>query len=745
MKPRLLLVAYCCSPDGGSEPAVGWTLARLAAERFDTTVLVETQFRPAIARWLRENGPLENLRFQFVPEKWWAHGMWEAGLGYVSYRWWHQRALAVADSLHAEEPFDAVQLGTIIGFREPGYWTRLGLPFVWGPVGGTHNYPAAFLPEAGFKAGLKERLRTVLNNRQLRGRRVAEALSDAHTVVAATRDTRDALRRIVDRDVEVVSELTVPEGPPRPPRTPEPGELKVLWSGLHEPRKCLSLLLKAAAGLPVRVRVLGDGEMRGRWQRVAEEAGVADRVEWMGWVPHAAAAAHYDWADAFAFTSVRDTTGTVLLEALAAGLPVVTLDHQGARDVVTDDCGLRVSADSPAKAVGELHEALRTLATDLGLRRRLSEGAVRRADAYRIDAKRAQWNDVWDHVPALRRRSQVRSAKPAAVPVVNAAAAANVAAIELPPLLPGNLTGGSGLRQRVRQWKSWAGVKAMSVTAILPEREPNAVGVINYHRVHPLAGLPLSVTPQAFRRQLKGLLDRGYEGITASDLCEAYESGRPLPLRRFVVTFDDGFDNVRKYALPVLRELGVPVTVLLTTGRIGEDSFDFDPLVYGDGRKNDVSVQLWGEAVRPLDMAGIEELADSGLVEFGCHTHTHRDFTGDVAAFEADMRQSLAWLSEHLGLVRPAFSYPYGGNDPEMREACRRLGVRCGMTTEADLVRAGSDAMAWGRFGGDEYDTGATLAAKVGGWYAAARRTWRRIAYAEHPNLPTPARAGAPQ
>ena len=428
MRPRLLLVAYCCSPEGGSEPAVGWTLARLAAERFDTTVIVEERkFRPAIDRWLSEHGHPPGLTFQYVPEKWWAHGMWACGLGYLSYRWWHARARRVADRLHAECPFDAVQLATIIGFREPGSWTDLPaargggsqtVPFIWGPVGGTHNYPAAFLAEAGPVAAAKEHVRSLVNNRQLRGRRVRNALQAAHTVVAATRDTRSALRSVVNREYPIVSEITLREAsPPTPPKR-EIGSLRILWSGLHEPRKCLSLLIRAVAGLSspgdVRVRVLGDGPMRRRWQRLARAVGVDALFEWPGWVSHDEVADQYRWADVFAFTSVRDTTGTVLLEALDVGLPVITLNHQGARDVVTDDCGIRVSCEHPAATVRELTAAIERLASDERLRQRMSDAAVARADAYRLPAKRTQWAGVWDRVAGLRSTATDRAASPLA-------------------------------------------------------------------------------------------------------------------------------------------------------------------------------------------------------------------------------------------------------------------------------------------------------------------------------------------
>src|SRR5208337_189807 len=113
---------------------------------------------------------------------------------------------------------------------------------------------------------------------------------------------------------------------------PHDGAIRLLWSGVLKHCKALHLLICALARLPDAVpyelRVLGDGSLKRRWQRLAERMGVAQHIAWMGWLPHPEAIAQYAWADAFVFSSLRDTTGTVVVEALGAGLPVICLDHQ---------------------------------------------------------------------------------------------------------------------------------------------------------------------------------------------------------------------------------------------------------------------------------------------------------------------------------------------------------------------------------------------------------------------------------
>jgi glycosyltransferase involved in cell wall biosynthesis len=161
---------------------------------------------------------------------------------------------------------------------------------------------------------------------------------------------------------------------------------RILWSGLLIPRKALNLLIEALAQLPddipYELHVMGDGPMRQKWQRQAERLGVNLHIQWKGWVRHSEALEEYASADVFVFTSLRDTTGTVILEALGAGLPVIGLDHQGVRDVVTPDCGIKVPVTTPKRVIAELAESLTKLARDPSEQERLARGALERGGRY---------------------------------------------------------------------------------------------------------------------------------------------------------------------------------------------------------------------------------------------------------------------------------------------------------------------------------------------------------------------------
>jgi glycosyltransferase involved in cell wall biosynthesis len=150
--------------------------------------------------------------------------------------------------------------------------------------------------------------------------------------------------------------------------------------------KALPLLLEALAKCPgdlrYQLRVMGVGSSQRRWQQLAQRLGVAAHIEWVGWPSYQESLAHYAWADAFAFTSLRDTSGTGLLESLAAGTPIIGVDHQGAHDIMTAACALPVAVANPSTTIAGFATAISQLASDPVMWQRLSRGARKRAEFY---------------------------------------------------------------------------------------------------------------------------------------------------------------------------------------------------------------------------------------------------------------------------------------------------------------------------------------------------------------------------
>lgn len=400
---RVLLSAYSLDPDGGSELTVGWNRTLQAARTARVWTLTEDRGQMDRAHAaLARAGVADRVTLLPIAHTPFERRLMRAGLFYVAYERWQSRLVPLARRLHREVGFDAVHHANLVGFREPGELWRLGLPFVLGPVGGTQNYPPAFLWRTGWKSGFRESVRTALNRYQVaHGWRFHAAARRATTVLAANTTAQRDLRRVGVEARLLLETGTGAIGGARRWADRRPGPLRVLWSGETGFRKGVDLIVDAhrvlqARGVPVHLTVLGNGPMAG-----VIPAG-DPTVHAPGWVPRADAIAATADADVFAFTSLRDTSGNVVLEAMAAGLPVVFLDHQGVHDMVPPAAGWSVAVTTPARAVADLADALAAVGADPALYDAKSRAAVDRARALSWDANgdamdRIYHDAVWRH------------------------------------------------------------------------------------------------------------------------------------------------------------------------------------------------------------------------------------------------------------------------------------------------------------------------------------------------------------
>ncbi|MEV7193181.1 polysaccharide deacetylase family protein [Streptomyces sp. NPDC093510] len=219
------------------------------------------------------------------------------------------------------------------------------------------------------------------------------------------------------------------------------------------------------------------------------------------------------------------------------------------------------------------------------------------------------------------------------------------------------------------------------------------VPILMYHsvaRAPNAATHELSVSPDAFERQMDMLAERGFTPLTAAQLGALWRiSCWSLPERPVLITFDDGYEGVHRYALPVLTGHGFASTLFLTTGWLRGE--------YDTG----------GAPDRMLDWDQVRELAAAGA-EIGGHSHTHPELdqlADDELRFE--LRRCRDIIADQLGTRPTSFAYPYGYSSRRVRELVREAGF------------------------GQALAVGNSLACRTQGPYALRRVTVRRTTGAE--------------
>ena len=170
----------------------------------------------------------------------------------------------------------------------------------------------------------------------------------------------------------------------RPRTFDDASRVRLLWVGRFVPRKGLPLALDALAQArpDIHLTLIGDGLPPEMVEQMIAERGLTGRVHWAGGqLPWLQVREAYASHDALLFTSLRDSFGSQNLEAMSVGLPVITLNLSGARDLIPDETALKVAIGASVReTVRNLSEAMDRFAQmSLGLRNQMSESAWQRA------------------------------------------------------------------------------------------------------------------------------------------------------------------------------------------------------------------------------------------------------------------------------------------------------------------------------------------------------------------------------
>jgi glycosyltransferase involved in cell wall biosynthesis len=415
---KVLVSAYACAPDTGSEQGVGWECVKALSRHHDLCVVTRGDARREIETYLASH-PLPGVRFEYyeLPKLLRPGGFGDSKRPTQLYYYlWQAGIYFLAKRLIEAERIDIVHHVTFVKFWAPSFLAALPRPFLWGPVGGGEAAPAPFLQSFSARGRLYERLRDI-------GRWVGEhdpfvrlTARRAAMTLASTEETAARIRRINrGGPVEVCPAIGVTEAElaMHRPRSEAAGPRvrfvsigRLLhWKGFH-----LALEAFARAGIPgAEYRLIGDGPERDRLKDLARRLGIAQAVTFTGNIPRDAVLQQLSDCDVLVHPSLHESGGGVCLEAMAAKLPVIAFDLGGPALHHSEGAGLVVRAGSPEQAISDLARAMADLAAAPDRRRELAEnGHSRLITRYLWPAKAAHYSRIYrailGHTPCTSNR-----------------------------------------------------------------------------------------------------------------------------------------------------------------------------------------------------------------------------------------------------------------------------------------------------------------------------------------------------
>jgi glycosyltransferase involved in cell wall biosynthesis len=409
---KVLINAYACSPDMGSEPGMAWNWCSHLAKYCELFIITEGEFKDKIETTLSKLSQGKNMHFYYNPvseeirKMCWNQGDWRF---YKYYREWQYKTYQIAKEICDKEQVDLLHQLNMIGFREPGYLWRLSkerdIPFVWGPVDAKDKFPVSYLQGAPLRDKLFVILKNLISVLQLKySKRVHEASEQASRIFAASSNSVRSFKKYLRKDSILINETGCSDFVLSRQKQKSNDVFNILWVGKTDFRKQLALAIRIIAALKskaFKLHIVGGGDYSG-YVDLANSLGIYDQCVWHGVVNHEEVQDMMSKSDILLFTSVAEGTPHVVLEAIANSLPVLCFDTCGQGDVVNDEVGIKIPLTNPSQSVSDFADSIIKLYNNREILDNMSMNCVDRAKTLSWDNKAIHMKEIYERITDSR-------------------------------------------------------------------------------------------------------------------------------------------------------------------------------------------------------------------------------------------------------------------------------------------------------------------------------------------------------
>lgn len=354
---NILINAYACAPNWGSEQGMAWHWITELAKMHNLYVITEGEWKKEIEEAVALLDVKDNIHFYYNPvsdkirSMCWNQGDWRF---YWYYRKWQKKTLTIARQICSEHRIDIIHQLNMIGFREPGYlWDIYDTHYIWGPVGGMEIVPLKYLSGMPLSKKTKYIVKNMLNHLQIRySARVCKAIHRADIVIAATQGTYNSFVKLHHIKPVYMNEAGCTISEQHTAHNFNKDQLDILWVGRFLDTKKLDIAIRTIAkvkDLPVFLHIVGSGSdtENAMYQQMADKIGISNNIKWYGKLANKKVQEMMNQMDLFLFTSVLEGTPHVVLEAITNCLPILCIDTCGQGQLVNEAIGWKVPLTNP--------------------------------------------------------------------------------------------------------------------------------------------------------------------------------------------------------------------------------------------------------------------------------------------------------------------------------------------------------------------------------------------------------------
>lgn len=377
---NILLSAYACEPNKGSEPGVGWGWAIELAKHHNVWVITRDNNEETITKYMDENPEYrnENLKFIYVGLSrkltFWKKGRRGMRLFYMI---WQCKAAKVAMEWHQKVHFDLVQHVTFVSYTQPTYMYRLGIPMIWGPISGGENIPQHINIEMNAKEKLIEMVRKWSQVIALITPSIRIAMKQSKYIIVATDETKEKIPNKYKGKTLVMPAIGIENLPKVKKKKNSDEKVRIIMAGRLIYWKAFDIGLKAfmqiADDYPnAELHILGEGNKKESLKRLA--GGYLNKqIFFEEPVQHDQIFEFYQKFDIFLNTTLRDSGCMTMLEAMSVGLPCIAIATGGPKLLLDNFEKCQIEPTSYHECIEKSAEKLSRFIENKEFRKEVSE------------------------------------------------------------------------------------------------------------------------------------------------------------------------------------------------------------------------------------------------------------------------------------------------------------------------------------------------------------------------------------
>ena len=399
MKYKILLSAYACEPNKGSEPNVGWKWAiELLLQGHEVYVITRSNNRSIIESEIKKK-KINGINFIYYDLPKFVINTVKGKsnkFSYLYFYFWQIGIYFKVRDLVKKIKFDYIHHVTFVSYRFPSFLCLYDIPFIFGPLSGGDSVPKNIRKSFGLNVKVKELIRDISNYLIPIFPILSLNFKKAHKIIVNSQATKSNIPKIYHKKTVLDLAISIDEKQINSDQKINFNKeiFNFCFVGSYEHIKGINIILKILKKLKKNnhnffFNFIGSGTLENYIKKYIKKNNIEKFTKIYPNIPHNKVFEIMLKNHLLLFPALRDSGGLVVLEAMSVGLPSAVLSLGGPSILVNDNCGIIVDTEGKDEddIVDEIYINIKELMKNRDKLKKMSNNCLERVKLFSMKNK----------------------------------------------------------------------------------------------------------------------------------------------------------------------------------------------------------------------------------------------------------------------------------------------------------------------------------------------------------------------